>query len=314
MLIGHQKQWDFLKRAAENKRFSHAYLFAGQEKLGKKTLALQWLSFLLGDNDGSGDFKMEKHPEMIFIEPKQTDSVKAFAGKEEIQIVQIRDLIRKLSLKSSGAPFKAAVIDNAHLMNREAQSSLLKTLEEPRGETLLILISDKIQYLFPTILSRVQTVRFNSVAKEEIENYLSKQGVSEKETAEISGLASGRPGVALDLISDKRKLADFNQRIAELDKISNSALCFRFEYVKRLADDLESIKDILDTWLAYLRDILLARFSFSKPSYRLADESFERYPAAKIKNIIESIQTTKFLLAGTNANCKLALEKLMLEF
>jgi len=152
------------------------------------------------------------------------------------------------------------------------------------------------------------------VAKEEIENYLSKQGVSKKETEEISGLASGRPGVALDLISDKRKLADFNQRIAELDKISNSALCFRFEYVKKLADDLKSIKDVLDTWLAYFRDVLLARFSSSKSSCRPTNENFERYPAAKIKNIIENIQTTKFLLASTNANSKLALETLMLEF
>ncbi len=309
MLIGHQKQWDFLKKAAENKRFSHAYLFAGREKLGKKTLALQWISFLTellqeAKVEKRTKFSLTNHPDLIFITP----------GEKEIQIVQIRDLIRKLSLKSSGAPFKAAVIDNAHLMNREAQSSLLKTLEEPRGETLLILISDKTQYLFPTILSRVQTVRFNSVAKEEIENYLSKQGVSKKETEEISGLASGRPGVALDLISDKRKLADFNQRIAELDKISNSALCFRFEYVKKLADDLESIKDVLDTWLAYFRDVLLARFSSSKLSCRPTNENFERYPAAKIKNIIENIQTTKFLLASTNANSKLALETLMLEF
>ena len=321
MLIGHQKQWNFLRKAAETKRFSHAYLFCGQEKLGKKTLALEWISFLFGQDVQN----LTNHPDVVFIEPQV----------KEIQISQIRDLIWRLSLKPSLAPLKVAIIDNAHLMNQEAQTSLLKTLEEPRGEALLILISDKAQYLFPTILSRVQIIKFNSVKKEEIKNYLLGQGVSEKETEEISEIALGRPGVALDLSSGKEKLENFTQRITELNKISNSPFYLRFQYAKNLAEDLESIKDILDIWLNYFRSILLSRFSpsfdetkrevkrdlsLSTPSPAKRGEGgegdevlFSKYPTTKIKNIINRIQTTKFLLSNTNINSRLALETLMLE-
>ncbi|MDP2967555.1 MAG: hypothetical protein Q8N87_04075 [bacterium] len=339
MIIGHQKQRNFLRKAAESKRFSHAYLFAGQEKLGKKTLALEWVSFLLGQSArqnfkegeesklSSSPFataREGKHPDLIFITPE----------KKEIQISQIRDLIWRLSLKPCLAPLKTAIIDNAHLMNQEAQTSLLKTLEEPKGETLLILISDKAQYLFPTILSRVQIIKFNSVKKEEIKNYLLNQGISEKETEEISDIALGRPGVALDLISNKEKLANFSQRIRELNKISNSPFYFRFQYVKNLvkedkssfppslslhkssvAEDLENIKDTLDIWLNYFRSILLSRFFPVKPKEgeEESEALFAEYSTIKIKNIINYIQTTKLLLSNTNINTRLALERLMLE-
>lgn len=313
MIIGHQKQWNFLKKVAETKRFSHAYLFSGQEKLGKKTLALKWISFLFGfEEDKSSSLPsafareqnapLRNHPDLIFIEPQS----------KEIQILQIRDLTRRLSLKPSISPIKAAIIDNAHLMNEAAQTSLLKTLEEPKGDTLLILISDKAQVLFPTILSRVQTIKFNSVKKEEIKNYLltelpkeargkkrfissTGQGISEKETEKIVEIASGRPGVALTFCSDKEKLESFNKKIAELNKISNSPLYFRFQYVKNLAENIENIKDALDIWLYYYRNILL------------------KQPTMKLKNIINHIQTTKFLLSNTNLNPRLALERLMLE-
>jgi len=315
MIIGHQKQWNFLKKAAESKRFSHAYLFAGQEKLGKKTLALEWVSFLTeprlrgeGGKENLSSSPLNNHPDFTFIRPET----------KEIQISQIRNLIWKLSLKPSLSSLKTAIIDNAHLMNQEAQTSLLKTLEEPRGNALLILISDKAQYLFPTILSRVQIIKFNSVKKEEIKNYLLNQGISEKETEEISDIALGRPGIALDLISDKKKLENFTQRITEFNKISNSPFCLRFQYVKNLVkEDLENIEDALDIWLSYLRSILLSRFNPRFVSQKLGGEGdeilFFKYPIIKIKNIINRIQTTKFLLSNTNINPRLALEALMIE-
>ena len=76
MIIGHQKQWELLKRTAKNDNFSHAYLFSGQEKLGKKTLALEWFYSLLESEN-------KYHPDLIFVEP----------NNREIQISQIRELI-----------------------------------------------------------------------------------------------------------------------------------------------------------------------------------------------------------------------------
>ena len=143
MLIGHQKQREFLEKTAKSGKLPHAYLFSGQEKLGKKTLALELASFLIGlpqDKNKNhfsplnSHYLTNNHPDFIFIEPKQPDSSKSLTAKKEIYILQIKDLIKRISLRPSLSKLKVAIIDNAHLMNQEAQTCLLKTLEEPKGK------------------------------------------------------------------------------------------------------------------------------------------------------------------------------------
>lgn len=291
-IIGHEQQWEFLRKLAETKKFPHAYLFAGQDKLGKRTIALEWVSLLLLDQN----LQKNQHPDLILIEPKA----------KEIQIAQIRDLIWKLSLKPYSAPFKAAIIDGAHLMTKDSQTCLLKTLEEPKGNTLLILISEAPEYLFPTIISRVQTLKFYPVKKEEIKNYLKKQGVLEKRAEEISKISLGRPGLVMEFISDSKKLKLLQETIEELIQVSNSHLSARFQYAKSLSQDPQNLKEILDIWLSYFRNILLLKIK--------GKEDLNQYSFLKLKNIIKLIQTTKFLISTTNVNSRLALENLMLEF
>lgn len=295
MLVGHQKQWNLLKKLAETKTFSHAYLFAGSEKLGKRTLALQWVSLLFGDKI-SKDFS--NHSDFVLVTPEE----------KEIKISQIRDLIRRFSLKSSFNSVKAAVIDNAHLMNQEAQTALLKTLEEPRGDSVLILISDKIHYLLPTILSRVQVIKFNPVKEEEINRYLLSKGFLKKEAEELSSISSGKPGLVMDFIADKKAVGAFKKKIEEVKSLSKSMLYSRFQYVKDLSEEPIEAQKTLDVWLNYFRDVLLSRFSSGN-----CDISFKSYSTDKLKNIINLIQTTKLLLAQTNVNARLALERLVME-
>lgn len=301
MIIGHQKQWNFLRRAAESKRFSHAYLFSGQEKLGKRTLALEWISFLFNQN-----LQKNNHPDLIFIEPQT----------KEIQISQVRDLIWRLSLKSSLAPLKAAIIDNAHLMNQEAQTSLLKTLEEPRGNTLLILISEYPQYLLPTILSRVEEVKFYPVKKEEIKNYLKNQGLAEREAEEISRISSGKSGQAINFLLNSQKLKDWERIRKELITILNSDLAVKFQYVKELSQK-DNLKEILEIWLAFFRENLMLKIKAEPEKIRRGLDTQQSnpldYSLTKIKNILSKIQTINFLIATTNVNIRLALETFMLD-
>lgn len=289
MIIGHQKQWKLLKRIAETGEFSHAFLFSGQDKIGKKKVALEWLSLIFGESLQKG------HPDLFLIEPE---------GKE-IQIGQIRDLIWKLSLKPYSASIKAALINESHLMNQEAQTSLLKTLEEPRGQTLLILVSDSPEYLLPTIISRVQTVKFYPVEKEEIRAFLQKGKVSQKEAEEIVEVSSGKPGKTIDMLADSKKLAEFNQKIKEISRISDSSLAVKFQYAKNLSEDAREIKETLDIWLSYFRKILLSKIKDKKES--------GKYSLVKLKSILNLIQETRFFISRTNVSARLALERLMLE-
>ena len=199
-MICHQKQWQFLTKSAKLGKLPHALLFYGQERIGKKALAIEFAKFFIGRTSP---------PDFILVEP---------TGKE-IQISQIREIINKFSFKPYLADFKLAVIDNAHLMTSEAQNCFLKFLEEPKDKTFLILVSAYPSLLLPTILSRVQKIRFFPTKGFEVEN--------------------------------KKEL------VFDLIKISRSDLSSRFQYAKDISK--ENLEEILDTWLRYFRKVFLER-------------------------------------------------------
>jgi len=323
MIIGHRNQWNFLVKAAELDRLSHAYLFYGQERLGKKTLAVEFVKYLNCEKvifskpraraglaaepcqicRNCRDIQKRAHPDFILIEPK----------RKEIQISQIRDLIWKISLRPYSAVFKVAILDKAHLMTKEAQNCFLKLLEEPKGKALLILISEYPEILLPTILSRVQKLRFSLVRSTEIENYLIEKGISGEKAKYLSQLSLGEPGAAINFLSDPQKLEEQKKLISDLIQINNADLAFRFQYAKKLSEksfdvSKNSIKEVLDIWLRYLRSIFLSRLG-----KQVKVKDFNQYSLPKLGKIIKLLQSINFLLATTNINSRLALEILLLE-
>ncbi len=141
-IIGHQKQQQFLKTIVESNNIPHALLFSGQNKLGKKTVALGLISSLFRE-------KLSNHPDFILVEPKARYSKSERSSVQgKIQISQIRDLNWRLSLKPIRAPLFGVIIDKAHLMTKEAQNCFLKTLEEPKSRTLLILNTEYPNFFY----------------------------------------------------------------------------------------------------------------------------------------------------------------------
>jgi DNA polymerase-3 subunit delta' len=291
MIIGHQKQWDILQKMQESKKIPHALMFCGEEKLGKKTTAIEFLKLFFGEN-------VFGHPDFIFLEPVE----------KEIHISQIRDLNWKLSLKPFSNYFKAALINEAHLMNQGAQNCFLKTLEEPKGNTVIILITEYPGFLLPTIKSRLQQVKFFPVAKAEIEDYLKNKELPDLEIKILSEIAMGRPGVAIDFLRDPKKLIDFKADIKNFTEILNSDLSRRFSYAKELSQG-EDQRQILNLWLNYFRNILLSKLGLRRNWVVLKKE----YSLSQLRNILKNIQTTIYLISGTNVNQKLALELLLID-
>lgn len=296
MIIGHQQQLDFLRKSFGAGKASHAYIFAGPAKLGKKTLALSFLSEILGRTN---------HPDFILVN----------AEEGEIKISQIRDLVWKLSLKpysfdfggeadkTSLPSFKAALINDAHLMNTEAQNALLKTLEEPRGNAFIFLVTCQPDSLLGTIISRAQTIKFYPVGSSDIKAFLETKGISGKTAEDISRISSGRPGVAMDFVSDPAKFASFQKAFDGIQKISKADLRIRFQYAKEMSEDTERLLSDLDIWQSYFRSILLSE----------VENKEKKYSFPKLKSILENIQRTKQLILSTNVNSKLALETLLME-
>ena len=268
---------------AESGKIPHALLFSGEAQLGKKTIALEFISWLFGGNP-------LLHPDFILIEPQA----------KQIQIGQIRDLAFRLSLKPIKAPLKATIIDESHSMTPEAQNCFLKTLEEPKGNTLLILITQLPHFLLPTIVSRCQSIKFYPVKNDEIERYLKNQeGLSDREVEEILKISQGRPGRAVELASSKEKFEFYKKRMKELANLFNSNLSSRFQYAKEISTK-ENLQEILEIWLNYFRNIFIKNCSTTSLEH--------------LENILQQIQRTIYLISTTNVNPRLALEILMMNF
>lgn len=323
MIVGHQKQWQFLKKSAELQKVPHGLLFFGQEQLGKKTLAIEFTKFLNCQSKNSltkpcqicrdcQDIKKGLHPDFILLEPKSPHG--------EIRIVQIRELIQKLALRPYRADFKVAILDNAHLMTRHSQSCFLKLLEEPKGRAILILITEHPEMLLPTILSRVQKIRFSPPETTEIEKHLIKQGASKEKAKRLTSLSFGKPGAAIDFLLDSQKFENQKKLISDLIKLSDSNLSSRFQYAKDLSQKASGdsglrLKEILDTWLGCFRKILLLRIKEKKNLGKKASlpSLLEKYPLTKLKNLISLIQSLNLLVSTTNINPRLALEILLIK-
>lgn len=192
---GNKHVLDFLKKAIEVGRLAHGYLFWGPEGVGKKNTAF-WLA----------DFLKTSPFDVLYIIPGE--------NKKNIIIEQIRSAKKHLSLSSYNSDYKFTIIDRAETMNSEAANALLKTLEEPQGNAILILITSKPDILPDTIISRLQEIRFRAVSLNKIEDKF-----LEKEYINI------------------------------LQKPLNDI----FKYIEKIAKDDTEIFPLLDSWLFWFR-------------------------------------------------------------
>lgn len=136
---------EFLKNAAKTNNLAHGYLFYNGSTEEMKKTAFDFATHLNTDPF-----------DILYVVPRET--------KAEISIDQIRELKKHLSLSPYNSIYKFAIIDGAETMSQEASDALLKTLEEPQGNTILILITQIPDSLSKTILSRLQEIRFKLIS------------------------------------------------------------------------------------------------------------------------------------------------------
>jgi len=200
-IVGHRRQLEILRLALTSGRLHHAYLFVGPEGIGKRMLATALAQAVhcgtkVGDFCGScvncTRITDGNHPDVRIIEP--------LAGKKEISIQQVREFERELNYRSFTGKRKIIIVDPATLMNLASQNALLKTLEEPPQDSLIILIASSAGGLLPTLRSRCLRISFAPLERAEIARYLrTKQGVTGDEVEFLAAMSMGSIGAALGL-------------------------------------------------------------------------------------------------------------------
>jgi DNA polymerase III subunit delta' len=289
MIIGHKAQQKKLKVLYKKNCMPHAFLFSGPENLGKRFIALWFLKMINCEGKSAPCFNCRSCYE---IEEKiHPDVLQITSEEKEIKIKQVQEVAEKISYKAVKAKFKGILIDDAHLMNHQAQNALLKTIEEPTPNTLIILVTSYPYILLPTILSRVFEMKFYFVSEKEV-----AEKIKNKDIAKIS---FGRPGRAVSYLNFPEKLKEAEKTKKEVRDVLEKDLSSRFLKIKKIIDEERG-----EEFLNYLLEIL---------EEKIANGIKEKKDLGTHINIVKEIEKTIFFSVKTNINLRLALEKIIIK-
>jgi len=208
VVYGHAATWARLTGLLDADRLPHALLFLGPPGVGKSLVARRLAARIAcsadaaapcGECAGCRQVVAGSHPDLLQIGAPDRAVGRKETRKKEIGIDQAREVKRFAQLAAIRAPRKMTIIDDADRLSLAAQNALLKTLEEPPGQALLVLIAASAGALLPTVRSRCQRVAFAPLTPEEVRAALLDSGLAAEEAAALLASAEGSPGRALSL-------------------------------------------------------------------------------------------------------------------
>jgi len=336
-IIGHERPVSILKRAIRNDALAHAYLFSGEEGIGKRMTAFALAAAIFcrepGSDGGCGacpacrKVAAAVHPDIRVVMPESEDErlLATLSSKEiekasdAIKIDQIRQAQEAISLRPSEGSKKVLIVDGAEAMNDASANAFLKTLEEPPGDSLIMLISAMPQGLLPTIRSRCQEVKFQPLSRPLLAAVLrDKRGLSEEDAWFLAALSRGSLGRALgmDAAQERADREEFLALVDSLGGMSEDAILSRAETVSK---DRDGLMRLLDLGVERVRDVLVYQATheerllvFTGGGSRTR-ELAGRFSHQQMFGDLETLTTSRALLER-RVSAQLVAEKLFLNF
>jgi DNA polymerase-3 subunit delta' len=325
-LIGHEWAVELLQRNAAQNRLRHAYLFTGPEGVGKRTLVGEFARLLLcaAEPKPCGQCRhcqlaaKGSHPDLLTIAP-------IISGKrvraEKIKIEPVRQLIYDLTLKPVEAKRRVARLLNFDAANAETMNALLKTLEEPPDNVVLLLTAEGPESLLPTIVSRCEVIQLRPLPLATVKEALITQWLVSAEQAELlAHLSGGRLGWAVRLAQENELLEERGQKLNDVQMLIAASRVVRFQYAEKLAREtsLDRVQATLEVWQSFWRDVLLAGARANAPLTNLdyaphIEQLAQKVPLEAVRATLTATHRTSELLER-NVNARLALENLLLDW
>jgi DNA polymerase-3 subunit delta' len=285
-IVGQERQVETLRRILRSGTVPHAYLFTGPPGSGKRTLALAfamalncqaerpagqpWPDVPCGLCASCSAIGRGAHHDLLEINLETQARSAADNGTrgktgpaKELRIDVIRDMQETVGLTPYSARWRVVIIGDAERLNDEASNCLLKTLEEPPGHTVLMLLASDQSMVLPTVASRCFVLPLQPVSRARIANALRARWHAEAEQADlIAALSDGRLGFAARLLEKSETLARRKKVLEEAALLVGADALERIATATRLAkmytDDRPALHEYLDVWEGWWRDVMAA--------------------------------------------------------
>ena len=309
-VLGQDKVVNVLKNQLINNNFSHAYLFAGERGCGKTSAAKIFAKAIncLNPKDGSPCLECEN---CKAIDDESTLDVVEMDAASNRRIDDIRNLKDNVIYPPSKLKYKVYIIDEAHMITREAFNALLKIMEEPPKHLVFILATTEIDKIPKTILSRVQKFEFNKIDSDKIReqiNIILKDKDIEMENEAIDLIIRKAKGAMRDALSILDQVLSFNNKVFKLKDVEFILGAVDFEKIDKLINEIiikdqrSSLKtltliredgksnlDILEALINFYRDMMILKTTEDEAIF----ENEERLKLIKEK--IEKVDLSRIL-------------------
>lgn len=317
-ILGRDEIKEHLQTAISQNKVSHAYIINGEHGTGKRLIAGVFAAALQCDEQGTDPCSVCKsclqaqsgnHPDIIWVTHE-----KLSIGVDDIRLQVNNDI----GIKPYSGPRKIYIIADADKMTEQAQNALLKTIEEPPEYAVILLLTENVNHLLQTILSRCVVLNLKPVSEEKITEYLVKQYSIPDYAAKVAAqFSQGNVGKAIRYATsgdfDKIK-EDTLHLLKYIDEMETHEI---IESIRKLSEYKHKISDCIDFMQLWYRDILMYKVT-KDPDRLLFKEEF-RFIAAQAKkrsyegleNIIKAMDKAKLRLAA-NVNFDIAVELMLL--
>ena len=320
-ILGNTWAVQLLKEHILSGTVRQAYLFNGPQGIGRRTLALRLAQALncptplaVGEPCRTCRtctlIERMQHPDLTILQAEQVGG--------SLKVDQVRELQRSLALAPYEANQRIALLLHFEEANQSAANALLKTLEEPPPQVVILITAESSERLLPTIVSRCEVLRLRPLSLAALEQGLKENWSIPPEKARfLAHLSGGRPGFAVRLFQSPERLDQREHWLNDLIDLMSAGRVERFAYAETLSKDRETLYGTIQTWASFWRDILLATSGASIPLTNLDRQAqvtelssqFDRQTAFRLVTELEHT----LVLLEENVNARLAIEVFMLD-
>lgn len=318
-IVGHEQIKEHMQAAIRDKKPFHAYLFQGEEGVGKEALARTFAAGLQCQSE-SADKPCKECVSCRQMESgNQPDVIWVTREKASLGVDEIREqLCNTMDIKPFSSPYKIYLVPEAEKMTEAAQNALLKTIEEPPEYGIVILMTSNIFALLPTIQSRCLTMEFRPLSTAVVESFVKEHcQVPDYQARASAAFAQGNLGKAMRYAKSEDFIERKDHIISLLRHVEQMDLSEMLAVIKDLGTRKDEVRDYIDLMVLWYRDVLLFKATKDinqllfqdEASYISREASHRSYE--KIEEILQAFEKAKVRLRA-NVNFDITMELMLL--